>query len=776
MESRKERREKKKRKKQSKERRKGKRKVKKKQREEGERETKTNKEKEVEEEKTGRGEKGPVGQGEDEYKDTARGEDEQREGSGTKSRKEDTNVREEVEGEREQDRLREVEERESREGKQKLGLGANVRQPRNRGAETSRADNKELWRKRAKTRQRPERTDKVDEEENSRASISTESVTREKPRDGEERAKGNREASAVGPGRILCHQVDEAMEIEEWRPAMKEELSSIEKNQTWELTDLPEGKNVISLKWLFKKKYLADGSVQTYKARLVEEVYVTQPRGFESKTKTGKVLRLNKALYGLKQAPRAWYGKINEFFHNNGFDRSPHEPTLYIKKQGMNDILIFSLYVDDMIYTSSSTQLIHDFQVFMKKMFDMNDLGELQYFLGLEIIQGQEGIFISQRKYVDDTLKKFNIQGCKTVATPINISEKLTTKDGNELTDAKVYRSLVGRFLYVTHYRPDVAYSVGVLSRFSHSYLHCHHLYGSKECPYGYLAWELKIMGYLFRKARILVCKDSTKQATVALSSTEAKYMVACVSVCQAVWLRGILSDLGQQQSRERSIKCDNQSAVILSRNPVLHGRTKHIDIKHHYIRELIGISENGRCPSDSEFKGVEERTKDAKEETSDGLYIRGMSDYSGKAHYSGSSRFKLRGGNDEMIELVMNSRGSYHMKPRKDFLYDFLGSDGGSVQLGDVRYVLGLRQNLISLDTLEKEGYTIKMHMGRVKVIKGCRVMMIRISKNSCVYTLEAKVMSFGVQKHKDSKQVRFKQLCFKQVGFKQHGPGVKT
>nr|GEU40886.1 retrovirus-related Pol polyprotein from transposon TNT 1-94 [Tanacetum cinerariifolium] len=288
--------------------------------------------------------------------------------------------------------------------------------------------------------------------------------------------------------------VEEAMEIEEWRLVMKEELSSIEKYQTWELTNLPEGKNVISLKWLFKTKYFADGSVQKYKARLVvrgftkqqgidyeetfapvarfetvriilaivaqnqwkiyqfdvksaflngdlkEEVYVTQPPGFESKT--GKVLRLNKALYGLKQAPRAWYSKINEFFHNNGFERSPHEPTLYIKRQGMNDLLIVSLYVDDMIYTSSSPQLIHDFQVSMKKMFDMTDLGELQYFLGLEIIQGQEGIFISQRKYVDDTLKKFNMQGCKTVATPMNISERLMTEDGTELTDAKVYRSL----------------------------------------------------------------------------------------------------------------------------------------------------------------------------------------------------------------------------------------------------------------------------------------------------------------------------------------------
>ncbi|GJY47154.1 hypothetical protein Tco_0436217 [Tanacetum coccineum] len=153
--------------------------------------------------------------------------------------------------------------------------------------------------------------------------------------------------------------------------------------------------------------------------------------------------------------------------------------------------------------------------------------------------------------------------------------------------------------------------------------------------------------------------------------------------------------------------------------------------------------------------------------------------------------------GNDEMTELVMDSGGSYHMTHKRDFLYDFKVVDGGSVQLGDnrtctikgtrkvkiqlhdgssfiledVRYVSGLKRSLISLGTLEKEGYTMKMQMGRIKVIKGCRVMMTRIRKKNCVYTLEAKVMTFGVQKHGSSKQVGLKQLGSKQVWFKQLG-----
>ena len=225
--------------------------------------------------------------------------------------------------------------------------------------------------------------------------------------------------------------VEDAMEKKEWRDAMEDELLSIQRNGTWELVDLPEGKNVISLKWIFKTKFLPDGSIQKYKARLVargflqqqgidfeetfapvarfetvrlilalaahkqwkifqfdvksaflngdleEEVYVCQPPGFENMEEENKVYRLRKALYGLKQAPRAWYSKIDNFFHENGFERSQHEPTLYVKKQGTHGFLIVSLYVDDMIYTGSSFDLISEFQQSMKSMFDMTDLGEL---------------------------------------------------------------------------------------------------------------------------------------------------------------------------------------------------------------------------------------------------------------------------------------------------------------------------------------------------------------------------------------------------------------
>ncbi|XP_051132654.1 retrovirus-related Pol polyprotein from transposon TNT 1-94 [Andrographis paniculata] len=285
--------------------------------------------------------------------------------------------------------------------------------------------------------------------------------------------------------------VEEAMEKAEWRNAMQEELSAIERNQTWKMKhkarlvaqgftqqhglDYEETFSPVAhfdtvrillalaaqQQW---KIYQFDVKSAFLNGDLQEEVYVSQPPGFENNEE--KVLRLHKAFYGLKQAPRAWYNKIADFLQKVGFEKSPNEPTLYIKRRGTCDLLILSLYVDDMIYMSSSMHLINEFQTSMKKMFDMTDLGELQYFLGLEITQDRKGIFMTQRKYVEDTLKKSNMLGCNTVATPMNIGEKLTACDNTMLADATVYRSLVGRLIYLTHSRPDIAYSVGVLSRF----------------------------------------------------------------------------------------------------------------------------------------------------------------------------------------------------------------------------------------------------------------------------------------------------------------------
>ena len=312
---------------------------------------------------------------------------------------------------------------------------------------------------------------------------------------------------------------ERAAQHKEWRDAMKEEISMIEKNHTWVLVDKPPHKDTIGVKWVYKTKQHPDGSIQKYKARLVvkgysqqfgvdynetfapvsrqdtirailalaaqrkwniyqldvksaflngfleEEIYIEQPPGFIIKGKEDKVLRLKKALYGLKQAPRAWYSRIDKYFHQQGFKKSPNEATLYIKVEGP-DILILSLYVDDLIVTGSNLSMITKFKQQMMKMFKMTDLGLMNYFLGMEIDQSKEGIFICQERYARNILKKFNMEWCKPISTPLAQNEKLSKDDDSGEADSTRYRSIIGSLLYLTATRPDLMYATSVLSRF----------------------------------------------------------------------------------------------------------------------------------------------------------------------------------------------------------------------------------------------------------------------------------------------------------------------
>lgn len=315
------------------------------------------------------------------------------------------------------------------------------------------------------------------------------------------------------------HTFDEAAKEDAWRKAMDDEIAMIEKNKTWQLVDLPKGKEVIGLKWVYKTKYNEDGSIQKFKARLVakgyaqqpgvdfnetfapvarietirlvlalaaqlelkvyqldvksaflngeleEEVYVEQPQGYEVKGKEDKVYRLKKALYGLKQAPRAWNSKTDSYFLNHGFTKSPNEPSLYIKRNGQK-FLIVCLYVDDLIYTGNDRSMMVDFKRSMMKEFEMTDLGLMKYFLGIQVKQAKGEIIISQEKYAQDLLRKFHMKNCKPVATPMAANKKLKQDDGAAKVDASMYRSLVESLLYLTHTRPDLTQAVSMVSRF----------------------------------------------------------------------------------------------------------------------------------------------------------------------------------------------------------------------------------------------------------------------------------------------------------------------
>ncbi|KAA0046865.1 putative gag-pol polyprotein, identical [Cucumis melo var. makuwa] len=422
---------------------------------------------------------------------------------------------------------------------------------------------------------------------------------------------------------------DEATSKEKWQQAMKEEMTAIEKNGTWKMVDLPEGKNANGLKWVYKTKFAADGSLEKQKARLVaigyahqhdidfeetfspaacfetsvflngelqEEVYVEKPEGFVKKDSEEKVYKLTKALYGLKQAPRAWYSKIDGYFQQNGFKRSANEPTLYEKKGGKNDFIIVCLYVDDIIYTSSSNSLVAEFKSHMKNKFEMTDLGLLHFFLGLEVCQTDGGIFISQKKYAKDLLKKFGMINCKPATTPKNVNKKLQQNDGVEMADAQRFRSLVGGLIYLTHTRPDISYSIGVISRFMQCPSRDH--FGAAKQVMQYIAGTIEygiwrsVSVNVFTLASGVITWSSKKQAIVALSSSEAEYAAATSAACQAIWLRRMLTELQHEQEGATVIFRDNKATTSMTKNPTFHSRTKHIDIFFHFICDLVAKEE----------------------------------------------------------------------------------------------------------------------------------------------------------------------------------------
>ncbi|CAL5391936.1 unnamed protein product [Camellia sinensis] len=317
-----------------------------------------------------------------------------------------------------------------------------------------------------------------------------------------------------------------------------------------------------------------------------------------------------------KQAPRAWYSEIDAYFNEKGFQISKSEPTLYIKRQGTAGIVIVSLYVDDLVFTGNDEKLIEDFKREMMKKYEMSDLGLLHHFLGIEIYQNNGGVFICQKKYAQTLLEKFKMKNCKAVATPLIVNEKLSKEDGSKEAEASCYRSLVGSLLYLTATRLDIMYATSLLSRFMHSPSQIHFGVAKRVLRYiqGTLNYgifyekfvDAKLLGfcdsdwagcvddmrstsgYAFSLGLGVISWSSKKQQTVAQSSAEAEYISASLATTQPIWLRRILDDFGAKQGEATPIMCDNKSAIAMTKNPVYHSHTKHIAIKHHFIRKAV--------------------------------------------------------------------------------------------------------------------------------------------------------------------------------------------
>lgn len=350
---------------------------------------------------------------------------------------------------------------------------------------------------------------------------------------------------------------------------------------------------------------------------LKKEVYVRQPLSFVVEGQEEKVLRLSKALYGLRQAPRAWNAKLDQTLRALGFDNSDIEPAVYARGQGSTRLLV-GVYVDDLIVTGNDNGEIAHFKLEMQSQFKMSDLGLLSFYLGIEVNQRSDGICLSQTAYARKVLDKAGLAGCNPCHTPMEARLKLSKASKFPLVDATEYRGIVGSLRYLVRTRPDIAFAVGYVSRFMESPT-TEHLAAVKRilryiagtidygCHYKRTTAEAQLLGYndadmggdvdsrksttgvLFFFGSCAVSWQSQKQKVVALSSCEAEYIAGATAACQGVWLAKLLSILRSEQCRPFTLKMDSQSAIALSKNPVFHERSKHIDVCFHFIRECIG-------------------------------------------------------------------------------------------------------------------------------------------------------------------------------------------
>jgi hypothetical protein len=195
---------------------------------------------------------------------------------------------------------------------------------------------------------------------------------------------------------------------------------------------------------------------------LQEEIYMEKPPGYVHND-SSLVCHLKKSLYGLKQTPRAWYAKMDNFLIDIGFSRCHSNPNVYTKKVGSH-LTILVLYVDDVILTGSGSKLLNHVKTSLKKKFEMTDLGFLHYFLGLQVLQTNEGIFLSQSKYPCDLLRRFHMDDCKPTASPFQSGVNLTATCTSLEVDATLYHQLVGSLLYLTHTHPDLSFVVGFVA------------------------------------------------------------------------------------------------------------------------------------------------------------------------------------------------------------------------------------------------------------------------------------------------------------------------
>jgi hypothetical protein len=475
-------------------------------------------------------------------------------------------------------------------------------------------------------------------------------------------------------------------DAKQWEQAAQDEYNSIQSAGTWSLVPLPIGRTAIGCKWIFKIKYNADGTIERYKARLVakgysqkvgvdfnetfapvakftsirallalaatydleihqmdvktaflngdleEDIYMVQPEGFVVEGKEDLVCKLNKSLYGLKQASRAWYQKMDQALIDMDFKRLQADACVYVYRTD-NLVIFVALYVDDLLILSNSLTKLNSLKQDLSKKFEMKDLGEAQFILGIQIERNRSAhtLYLSQHSYIKKIVERYGMSNSKAVATPLDPGTKLSKSDSpltpEEIAEMKniPYQSVVGAIMYaMLGTRPDIAFAVTALSQFSSNPGMPHWVAVKRVLRYlnGSMNYKLvyggnngysvapefigycdadwasnvddrrSITGYVFMLAGGAISWKTKKQPTVALSSVEAEYMAATQATKETIWLRTFFNELGISHflSGPSIIYFDSQGSIALAKRPEYHQRTKHIDVQHHFVREQVNL------------------------------------------------------------------------------------------------------------------------------------------------------------------------------------------
>uniref|UniRef100_A0A2N9FZX9 Integrase catalytic domain-containing protein n=1 Tax=Fagus sylvatica TaxID=28930 RepID=A0A2N9FZX9_FAGSY len=470
---------------------------------------------------------------------------------------------------------------------------------------------------------------------------------------------------------------------DEWMTAMQEEMSSMDKNNVWELVDLPPGRKTIGNKWVLKVKRKADGSIDRYKARLVakgytqregidyedtfspvvrfasirlilsivakqdlelfqmdvktaflngeldEEIYMAQPAGFEAKGHERKVCRLKRSIYGLKQSSRQWYLRFHDSITSFGFEMIEEDHCVYLKRS-KRSILILSLYVDDILLAGNDMDSIVTTKKWLSSTFEMKDMGEANFVLGVKITRDRSKklLSLSQGTYIKKILERFHMHNSKPIDTPMEkgctLSLDQCPKNDEEKNQmSKVpYASAIGSLMYaMLCTRPDICFAVGMVSRYQSNPGPAHwravkrilrYLRGTSDHALCYHGGDLRLTGYsdadwasdkderkstsgyAFILGGGAVSWCSKKQSCIALSTMESEYVACSAAVQEAVWLRRFLQRLGVTAHAEDAVLLysDSTSALAYAKDPKYHGKAKHIELRYHYIRDMVSQGE----------------------------------------------------------------------------------------------------------------------------------------------------------------------------------------